>query len=246
MRAGWRGAPGFVGGRRGAPKMGLAQTPLHCHSEARSLGRRICSCLCLDCIARLLSGGVERGWRRLRFVESAIPRRGTPWTAPHPCLIVRQVPSGDRRLHKTESAPATKMTRLRCHSEARSWGRDLQLFVPRPAGARLDRPAPLPHRPTGSFGRSQTPQNGVCASHDPAVLCHAHGEAADLEKQVRATSILRVAGSADSAFYVCATDGRSPCCAPIGCPPKSSSSAPKHRGGPGDWHHSRPEPRRRA
>ena len=36
-----------------------------------------------------------------------MPRRGTSWTAPHPCLIVRQVPSGDRRLHKTESAPAT-------------------------------------------------------------------------------------------------------------------------------------------
>ena len=33
-------------------------------------------------------------------------RRGMAWTAPHPCLIVRQVPSGNRRLRKTESAPA--------------------------------------------------------------------------------------------------------------------------------------------
>ena len=30
----------------------------------------------------------------------------------------------------------------------------------------MDRPALLPHRPTGPFGKSQTPQNGVCASHD--------------------------------------------------------------------------------
>ena len=37
-----------------------------------------------------------------------MPRRGTSWTAPHPCLIVRQVPSGIRRLHKTEFAPATR------------------------------------------------------------------------------------------------------------------------------------------
>ena len=42
-----------------------------------------------------------------------------------------------------------------------------------PQGHGMDRPAPLPHRPTGPFGKSQTPQNGVCASHgnrifDPA------------------------------------------------------------------------------
>ena len=29
----------------------------------------------------------------------------------------------------------------------------------------MDRPAPLPQRPTGPFGKSQTPQNGVCTSH---------------------------------------------------------------------------------
>ena len=29
----------------------------------------------------------------------------------------------------------------------------------------MDRPAPLPRRATGPFGKSQTPQNGVCASH---------------------------------------------------------------------------------
>ena len=29
----------------------------------------------------------------------------------------------------------------------------------------MDRTAPLSHRPTGPFGKSQTPQNGVCASH---------------------------------------------------------------------------------
>ena len=34
-----------------------------------------------------------------------------------------------------------------------------------PQGHVMDRPAPLPHRPTGPFGKSQTPQNGVCASH---------------------------------------------------------------------------------
>ena len=34
-------------------------------------------------------------------------RTATSWTAPHASLIVRRVPSGNRRLHKTESAPAT-------------------------------------------------------------------------------------------------------------------------------------------
>ena len=33
-----------------------------------------------------------------------------------------------------------------------------------PQGHVMDCPAPLSHRPTGPFGRSRTPQNGVCAS----------------------------------------------------------------------------------
>ena len=32
--------------------LGMKMTPLRCHSEARSLGRRICSCLCLEARSR--------------------------------------------------------------------------------------------------------------------------------------------------------------------------------------------------
>ena len=35
----------------------------------------------------------------------------TSWTAPPPRLTIRQVPSGNRRLHKTESAPAPPLPR---------------------------------------------------------------------------------------------------------------------------------------
>jgi hypothetical protein len=39
-----------------------------------------------------------------------------------------------------------------------------------PQGHVRDRPTPLPHRLTGPFGKSQTPQNGVCASHDDRIF----------------------------------------------------------------------------
>ena len=41
-----------------------------------------------------------------------------------------------------------------------------------PQGHVIDRPAPLPHRPTGPFGKSQTPQNG--SLRQPR-MCHPGG-----------------------------------------------------------------------